>query len=71
MEDGRATSIMVYLGRIFFVLAFFSLLGAWFTQLTGGPLLGMNQQHLFNDAIVLSLFGIGMFLDALWHARRI
>lgn len=62
---------MVYLGRIFFILALLALLGAWYTQLTGGMVLGMSQQHLFNDAIVLSLFGIGMFLDALWHARNI
>ena len=32
-------------------------------ELTGGPLLGLSQQHLFYDAIVLSLFGIGMYLD--------
>jgi hypothetical protein len=39
-------------------------LGAWLTELTGGSLLGLSQQHLFYDAIVLSLFGIGMYLDA-------
>lgn len=71
METTKATSLMVYLGRILFALAFLALLGAWLTQLTGGTLLGMSQQHLFNDAIVLSLFGIGMFLDALWHARSV
>lgn len=64
-------SFMVYLGRIFFALAFLALLGAWLTQLTGGTLLGMSQQHLFNDALVLSLFGIGMLLDAIWHSRNI
>ena len=52
---------MVYLGRMFFALAFLALLGAWFSQPTGGTVLGMTQQHLFNDAIVLPLFGIGMF----------
>lgn len=67
----KATPFFVYLGRIFFVLAFLALLGAWLTQLTGGTVLGMSQQHLFNDAIVLSLFGIGMFVDALWHSRNI
>ena len=71
MDNKKATPIMVNLGRIFFALAFLALMGAWFTQLTGGTLLGMNQQHLFNDAIVLSLFGVGMFLDALWHSRNI
>lgn len=67
----KATPFFVYLGRIFFVLATLALLGAWLTQLTGGKILGFDQQHLFNDAIVLSLFGIGMFLDALWHSRNI
>lgn len=67
----KATPFFVYLGRIFFILATLALLAAWLTQLTGGTLLGMSQQHLFNDAVVLSLFGIGMFLDALWHSRNI
>ena len=56
----KATPFFVYLGRVFFALAFLALLGAWFTQLTGGTLLGMTQQHLFKDATVLSLFGIGI-----------
>jgi|GEM_PF-1140842 len=67
----RAVLIAVYLGRFLFTLALLALLGAWFTQLTGGTLLGMTQQHLFNDAIVLALLGMGMFLDALWHSRNI
>lgn len=71
MDTKKATPFFVYLGRVFFVLAFLALLGAWLTQLTGGTLLGMSQQHLFNEAIVLSLFGIGMFLDALWHSRTV
>ena len=71
MDSRKATPFIVYLGRVFFALAFGSLLGAWLTQLTGGTLFGMSQQHLFNDAIVLSLFGIGMFLDALWHSRNV
>lgn len=71
MDMKKSISSVVYLGRVFFGLAFLALLGAWYTQLTGGTLLGMSQQHLFNDAIVLSLFGIGMFVDALWHARNV
>lgn len=61
----------VYLGRVFLALAFFALLGAWLTQLTGGPLFGLTQQHLFYDAIALALLGIGLFIDAHWHARNI
>lgn len=71
MDIKKSTSLIVYLGRISFALAVCALLGAWITQLNGGTLFGMNQQHLFNDAIVLSLFGIGMFLDALWYSRNV
>lgn len=67
----KATPFFVYLGRLFFALAFLALLGAWLTQLTGGTLMGMSQQHLFNDAIALSLLGIGMMVDALWHSRNV
>lgn len=71
MDPTRAARIAVYIGRILFTLALLALLGAWITQLNGMPLFGMSQQHLFNDAMVLALLGIGMFLDALWHARKI
>lgn len=67
----KATPFFVYVGRLFFALAFLALLGAWLTQLTGGTLMGMSQQHLFNDAIALSLLGVGMMIDALWHSRNV
>ena len=65
------TKLAVYLGRFCGLLAFLSLVGAWITQLTGAPLFGMSQQHLFNDAIVLSLFSIAGLLDALAHSKRL
>ncbi|MGI8735023.1 MAG: hypothetical protein ACR2LM_17180 [Pyrinomonadaceae bacterium] len=65
------TKVSLYLGRTFGLLAFLALLGAWITQLTGRPLFGMNQQHLFNDAMVLALFSIGMLLDGLLHSRNL
>lgn len=65
---GRQT---IYLARLLIVLAFLALLGAWVTQLTGSTLMGMDQQHLFNDAIVLALLGIALFIDAFWHARNL
>lgn len=68
ISGGRIT---VYIGRILLFLSLLALLAAWITQLTGGPLLGMSQQHLFSDATVLALLGIGMFLDAFWHARSV
>lgn len=71
MSTTSGARITVYIGRVLLTLAFLALLGAWVTQLTGGTLFGMGQQHLFNDATVLALLGIGMFLDALWHARNV
>lgn len=59
----RTTPFTYYLARGLFFLAFLALSGAWLTELTGGSLFGLSQQHLFYDAIVLSLFGIGMYLD--------
>lgn len=68
-RQGAAT--MVVIARIFLTLSFLALLGAWLTQVTGGEVAGMSQQHLFNDAIVLALLGIASMLDAFWHARRL
>ncbi len=70
MNATTAARIAVIIGRILLTLALLALLGAWITQLTGTTLFGMSQEHLFNDATVLALLGIGMFLDALWHARN-
>ena len=56
-------------GRFFGVLAVLALLGAWTTQLTGGTILGMTQQHFFDDATVLALFCIAGLLDSLVHAK--
>lgn len=61
--------VAFYLGQFWMVLAFLALVGAWITQLSGQPLLGMSQQHLFNDAIVLALLGIGSLLDSLCHTK--
>lgn len=71
MNANTAARIAVYIGRVFFTLALLALLGAWVVQLTGAPLLGMSQQHLFSDATVLALLGIGGFLDAFWHVRSV
>jgi len=40
------------IGRFFLIVSFLSLIGAWFTQLTGTMLLGLSQSHLFSDATV-------------------
>lgn len=65
------TRIAIGLGRVCGVLALLALLGAWYTQLTGGTLFGMSQQHLFNDATVLALFSIAGLLDGLLHSKNL
>lgn len=67
----RGARIMVALGRASVFLGLVALVGAWLTAVTGGTFLGLTQQHLFNDAVVLSLIGIAFFVDAYWHARNI
>lgn len=59
------------LGRLLLGLGFLGLLAAWLTQLTGEPLLGLSQMHLFSDATVLSLLGIGALVDAKLHSLKI
>lgn len=57
------------MGRVLLALSFIGLLGAWWTQLAEGTFLGQSQEHLFNDAIVLALLGIGSLLDGMVHRQ--
>lgn len=57
------------LGRFSGLLALLALVGAWITQATGAALFGMSQEHLFNDAQVLSLFCIAGLLDGIVHLK--
>lgn len=54
-------------GRVAAALGVLALLGAWLTQMTGSPLLGMRQEHLFADAAVLLLLAIFLVLDGRLH----
>jgi hypothetical protein len=55
--------------RVAGTLAVLALIGAWIATLRGGTFLGFTEQHLFNDAIVLSLFSIAGLLDGLVHRQ--
>ena len=70
MNPTTAARVAVYVGRVLFTLALLALFGAWITQLTGAPLFGMSQQHLFSDATVFAYWE-SAFLDALWQARKL
>jgi nitrate reductase gamma subunit len=69
-DEMSKTKLAIYMGRLCGVLALLALIGAWITELTGKPLAGMSQQHLFNDAIVLSLFCIAGLVTR-WCMPRI
>jgi len=69
MNVNARTRCALYGGRSLLTLALLALMGTWIVQLTGRPILGMDQQHLANDAIVLALLGIGGLLDALLHTK--
>lgn len=65
------TKLAINGGRLCGLLAVLALIGAWITEVTGRPLFGLSQQHLFNDAIVLSLFAIAGLLDGIVHAKSL
>ena len=63
------SNTFINLGRLLLGLSFVGLLGTWWIQLTGGNFLGLSQEHLFSDAIVLALLGIGGLLDGMIHRQ--
>ena len=65
----RYASLFAFVGRLLLALAFLSLCSAWVTEVTGRPLWGMSQQHLFNDSMSLSLIGIGSLMGGLLHSK--
>ena len=66
----KKSAFFVNIGRLALTVSFLSLLSAWWTQLSGGLFLGMNQQHLFSDATVLALIGIGSLVDGIIHQKE-
>jgi hypothetical protein len=64
------SSFFVSVGRVSLALSVLSLIGAWITQLTGNSFVGMSQTHLFSDATVLALLGIGFLVDGIVHKKE-
>lgn len=54
------------LTQIFVALGVLSLLGAWLAEVTG-TVVGLSQDHLFNDATVLTLLGIAFGIGTHIH----
>lgn len=69
MEPATRTRLVIMAGRMWGWLSLMTLLLAWTTEVTGRPILGMTQQHFFNDAIVLALLSICNLLDSLVHIK--
>lgn len=61
----------VNLARLFIAFSLLALFGAWITEFRPGPLFGVTQEHLFNDAMILALIGIAFFLDSLLHSKNL
>lgn len=61
----------IALGRFLLVLSFLALGSAWLTEIRGGPVFGLTQQHLFLDAIALGVLGIGCLVDSMLHAKNL
>lgn len=57
-------------GRASLALGALSLAGAWIATQSGN-LFGLGQTHLFSDATVFSLLGIGFLVDANLHSKKI
>jgi hypothetical protein len=57
-------------GRALVLLGILALVGAWITEIIDRPLLGMSQEHLFFDAIALTVLGIAFMADSMLHARQ-
>ena len=58
------------IGRISLAFGTASLVGAWIATQTGS-LFGLGQSHLFSDATVFSLLGIGFLIDSGLHNKKI
>lgn len=67
----QRAKIVFVIARVLGVLAFIALVCAWITQITGGSIIGMNQQHFFFDSIVLSLLSIANLLDGFLHSKNV
>lgn len=67
----KRSSIFHWIGRIVGIWGALALVGAWVAG-EGGTALGFSQQHLYNDAIVLTLISISALVCALlyWHQEK-
>lgn len=65
----KKSSIMRWIARVIGILGALALIGAWVTE-GRGIILGFSQQHLYNDAIVLTLISISVLVCALLYWQQ-
>ena len=67
----HATRFFISAGRVLILMSFLALASAWITEIRGGPVFGLTQQHLFFDALALGVLGIGCLVDSMLHAKNL
>jgi len=65
----KKSSIFHWFGRIAGVWGALSLVGAWIAG-EEGTMLGFSQQHLYNDAIALTLLSISALVCAIIYLQQ-
>jgi len=65
----KKSSAMHFMGGSFGILGGLALVGAWVAG-ESGTVLGFSQQHLYSDAIVLTLIGISALVCALIYLKQ-
>lgn len=65
----KRSSIFHWIGRVVGVWGGLALVGAWIAG-ESGTALGFSQQHLYNDAIVLTLISISALVCAVVYLQQ-
>lgn len=63
----KLSKLFHVLGALAWTIGVLALFAAWYVSGNGGTVLGMDEAHLFNDAIVLILVAIWLQLATLHH----
>lgn len=65
----KRSLIMHWIARVVGIWGGLALVGAWIAG-EGGTALGFSQQHLYNDAIVLTLVSISALVCAILYLQQ-
>lgn len=70
-NDSRRSKFFIAVGRGLSLIALLALIAAWASEFTNNEVFGLSTQHLFNDAIVLSLLSLVCLLDGFLHSKNL